>query len=459
MFREVKTYMEEHKMVNENDTIVAGVSGGADSVCLFLLLEEYCKQKNARLVVVHMNHGIRVDAGKDADYVKKLCEEFDVPLRLFEEDINELAKSAGIGTEEAGRIARYKAFEQVLNEYGGKGKIAVAHNKGDQAETVLFHLFRGSGIAGLTGIAPVRGNIIRPLLDTTREEIENYLLEKGRNWCIDSTNGENTYTRNKLRNVVFPYVEKEICSQAVSHVANAANDLAQIKTFLDDMTIEAIREIVTFKDKEADIRIEPFLACHEVIQKQVILKVLEILVPARRDISSVHVADVLSLFTKESGKQIQLPYGFVATKVYEQIVIKRESAKGCEFCYSVMIPGQICYETDKRIDFKVFEWDNSEEIPRKSYTKWFDYDKIINCLELRNRRIGDYFTISEDGKKKSVKEYFIEEKIPREERDRVPILADGNHVLWAIGKRISEYYKVTEKTKTILQVTVLDKNE
>ena len=296
MFKKVKAYMEEYQMVNENDTIVAGVSGGADSVCLFLLLEEYCKQKNAKLVAVHLNHKIREEAWKDAEYVKELCEEFGVPLHLFEEDVEAYAKQNGIGTEEAGRIARYRFFEQVLTEYGGHGKIAVAHHKGDLAETVLFHLFRGSGISGLTGMMPVRGNIIRPLLNVTREEIEQFLLEKGRNWCIDSTNQENTYTRNKLRNVVLPYAEKEICPQASVHVANAAKELTQINELLDEMTAEALKETVVFEsDDEAVVLTEPFLQKHEVIRKQIILRVLEYLTPARRDIGLVHVNDVLSL--------------------------------------------------------------------------------------------------------------------------------------------------------------------
>ena len=460
MFKKVKAYMEEYQMVNENDTIVAGVSGGADSVCLFLLLEEYCKQKNAKLVAVHLNHKIREEAWKDAEYVKELCEEFGVPLHLFEEDVEAYAKQNGIGTEEAGRIARYRFFEQVLTEYGGHGKIAVAHHKGDLAETVLFHLFRGSGISGLTGMMPVRGNIIRPLLNVTREEIEQFLLEKGRNWCIDSTNQENTYTRNKLRNVVLPYADKEICPQASVHVANAAKELTQIKELLDEMTAEALKETVVFEsDDEAVVLTEPFLQKHEVIRKQIILRVLEYLTPARRDIGLVHVNDVLSLFEKENGKQIHLPYRLVATKVYDRVVIKRRQEETGEWSIPVTVPGTINSESGEVLEFSVFEYDKSVEIPRKRYTKWFDYDKITNCLELRNRRSGDYLIISAGGNKKSVKEYFIEEKVPREERDKRVLLADGTHIIWVVGMRISEDVKVTEQTHTILQVTVLDKDE
>ena len=345
-------------------------------------------------------------------------------------------------------------------EYGGTGKIAVAHHKGDVAETVLFHLFRGSGIAGLTGMAPVRGNIIRPLLDVTREEIEAFLLEKGRTWCIDSTNEENTYTRNKLRNVLLPYVEKEICPQAGAHVVSAAKELTQIKGLLDEMTTEALGETVIFEsDDKAAVLAEVFLQKHEVIRKQIILRVLEYLTPARRDIGAVHVEDILALFEKENGKQIHLPYGLVATKVYDRIVIKRQQEEIGEWSIPVSVPGKICCESGDILEIKVFEYDNSIEIPRKRYTKWFDYDKIINCLELRNRRTGDYLTISADGKKKNVKEYFIEEKIPREERDKKILLADESHILWIVGMRISEHYKVTEQTKNILQVTVSDKDE
>ena len=460
MFHKVKAYMEEYQMVNENDTIVAGVSGGADSVCLFLLLNEYCKQKNARLVAVHLNHKIREDAGEDARYVKELCEEFGVTLHVFEEDVENYAKQNGIGTEEAGRAVRYRAFEQVLSEYGGCGKIAVAHHKGDLAETVLFHMFRGSGITGLTGIAPVRGNIIRPLLDVTREEIEQFLLGKGRKWCIDSTNQENTYTRNKLRNVLLPYAEKEICPQATAHVANAAKELTQIKGLLDELTKEAIKDTVVFEsDEEAAILTEPFLKKHEVIRKEIILRVLEYLTPARRDIGSVHVNDALSLFDKENGKQIHLPYRLVVTKVYDRVVIKRQQEETGEWSIPVGIPGEINCESGETLEFSVFEYDKSAEIPRKRYTKWFDYDKIINCLELRNRRTGDYLSIFADGKRKPIKEYFIEEKIPREERDKMILLADGNHILWVVGMRISEYFKVTNQTKNILQVTVSGKDE
>ncbi len=463
MIKTVEAYMERYQMIEEGDRVVAGVSGGADSVCLLLILSEYCNKKKAELCVVHFNHGIRKEAGDDARFVEELCKELKVPFYLYEKDIIAMAKEQGIGTEEAGRNARYEAFNEVLRIGFGDskgGKIAVAHNRNDLAETTLFHLFRGSSIAGLSGIAQVRDNIIRPLLCVERKEIEKFLQEKGRSWCIDSTNAENTYTRNKIRNMVFPYVEKEICSQAVLHTAKAAEEIAQVKDYLDEVVKEVEKNVMSVEEGQVLFKVEEFLQLHIVIQKQLILKSLSYLIPARKDLGMVHVMDILSLFTKDTGKQIMLPYGMNAVKMYNEVKISRNRPDNEEaVCMEIPLPGKICYAPDKYMEFKVFSGNNYGNIPQKTYTKWFDYDKIINCLVLRNRQTGDYLTITEDGKCKSIKEYFIEEKIPRMERAQKLLLADGQHILWVIGKRISEAYKVTKQTQTILQVTILGEDE
>lgn len=458
VFNKIEAYMKQHQMVTENDVIIAGVSGGADSVCLFLVLEEYCKKKNAQLVVVHMNHGLRKEAVKDAEYVQRLCEEFGVPFHLYEKDIARMAKERGIGAEEAGRYARYKAFFETLKQYGGKGKIAVAHHKNDRAETVLFHLFRGSNLTGLTGISPVRDNVIRPLLCVEREEIEDYLKEKGRSFCIDSSNAENTYTRNKIRNVILPYAENEICENASAHIAEAAEELGKIRNYIDEQTDLAENRVLALQENEVCIRVEEIIKYHEVIRKQLILRALEYMVPGRKDIGAVHVNDILSLFGKQSGKQIHLPYELIAENQYGQVVIRKRKNLDHTDKDSIAfpIPGRVRIGPDKVMEIQVFLVDKGREIPRKTYTKWFDYDKIKCYPMIRHRRTGDYLIISENGNHKSIKEYFIEEKIPREERDKMLLLAEGNHVLWVIGKRISEYYKVTEKTKTILQVNILN---
>ena len=462
MIKKVEAYIEQYHMIEEGDSIVAGVSGGADSVCLFYLLKEYCEKKNAKLIVVHVNHGIREDAAHDAAYVEALCDKENVEFHLFEKDIPAMAKEWGVGSEEAGRRARYETFEEVRVNFAQNAKIAVAHNRNDQAETTLFHLFRGAGITGLSGILPVRDNIIRPLLCVERKEIEAFLTEKGVKWCIDFTNEENTYTRNKLRNVVFPYVEKEVCAQAINHVANAAGELSQIRDYLESMTTEAEKEILKKEKDAVSIEVKAFKQLHSVIQKQLLLRAFSYLVPSRKDFGAVHIYDLLKLFEKESGKQISLPYQLMAIREFDRIVIRvREhftngNSKKEKPMLQVTIPGKLEYAPGKYMEFTLFSADKLKQIEQKTYTKWFDYDKIINCLMVRNREIGDYLTIAPQGKHKTIKQYFIDEKVPLMERDEKVLLADGQHVLWVVGMRISEAYKVSGQTKTILQVTVLE---
>ena len=455
MVKKVEAYMEQYHMIEEGDTIVVGVSGGADSVCLFYVLKEYCLKKRAELQVVHVNHGIREDAAHDADYVRKLCEEAGVAFHLYKRNIPVLAASWGIGSEEAGRRVRYEAFEEIRSAYGEKGKIAVAHNRNDQAETTLFHLLRGSGLTGLSGILPVRDKIIRPLLCVERIEIEAFLTENKINWCIDFTNGENTYTRNKLRNVVFPYVEKEVCAQSVEHIANAAEEIAQVRGYLEEMAAKAEEQVLIKETDGVRIRVDEFKGLHPVIQKQLLLRVFSCLVPSRKDFGSVHIYDLLALFDKDSGKQLNLPYKLTAIREFDHVSIgKIHVDKRQKLAFPVTVPGKIKVEPGKYMEFTIFSADKLEWIEQKTYTKWFDYDKIINCLMVRNRETGDYLTINAKGARKTIKEYFIEEKIPRTQRDKMILLADGPHILWVAGMRISEAYKVTERTKTVLQVTI-----
>ena len=191
--------MEKYSMISKNDLVAAGVSGGADSLCLFWMLLEYRKRVPFDLVVVHVNHLIREEAGEDADFVKSICEKEKIPFYLKETDVGEMARKQKLSEEETGRKVRYEAFEEAIRLYKTEEntmcKIAVAHHQGDSAETMLFHLFRGTGLYGMTGILPINGKIIRPLLNVSREEIEEYLRKRGQEWCIDCTNEEDTYTQ------------------------------------------------------------------------------------------------------------------------------------------------------------------------------------------------------------------------------------------------------------------------
>ena len=234
MFLEkVQKTIEKYHMIEKGDSIIVGVSGGADSVALLMVLCSLQKEYQINIEAVHIHHGLRgEEADRDALFVKQLCEKWSIPCDVLEFDIAKEAKKRGIGTEEMGRICRYETF---YKKAGKTAKIAVAHHQNDQAETVLLNLCRGAGLTGMSGMSPIRENIIRPFLFVSRKEIEHFLSEKGICYCQDSTNEQNHYTRNKIRLSVLPFLENEINDKAIKHIASAASILSEEETFLEEL--------------------------------------------------------------------------------------------------------------------------------------------------------------------------------------------------------------------------------
>lgn len=454
-------------MLSEGDVVAAGVSGGADSVCLLFVLLQLRQEIPFSLAAVHVNHGIRPEAGQDAAYVEKLCGRLGVPFYLVERDVRQAARESGCSTEEAGRKIRYAALRQALAQMDpaavaqGRGKIAVAHNSNDRAETMLFHLFRGTGLTGLCGIRPVRGQVIRPLLCVERWEIEAFLKEKGISYCIDRTNQEDTYTRNRIRRHILPYVEQEIAGNAVAHMGSTSELLMEAEDFVRQETQRAYEGCVTEKAGALRMDIGRMQEKHPLLRKRLILRCLEGLIPARRDITAVHVRSIEELTGKDGSPRISLPYGICVRREYGDLVFERteEDAagepgepreRGWEICpepaCQVKLPGLGILRC------RVFSCEKNAEIPQNRYTKWFDYDKIKKSLMVRNRRTGDYLTINKALSRKSLQDYMVNTRIPRKERDSIWLLADGEHILWVIGYRISEAYKVGADTKRVLEV-------
>ena len=472
--RKIQEYCSRHHMLQEGDGVVLGVSGGADSVCLLFVLLSLREQWKLKLHVVHVNHGIRQDAAEDANYVKALCEKYNVPFYLYERDIPVLARVKGCSEEEAGRMARYEAFEEILQKQDCQ-KIAVAHNSNDRAETMLFHLFRGTGLAGLASIRPVRGQIIRPILCLQRWEIEAYLTEKQIHYQHDSTNDSDDYTRNKIRHNILPYAEQEIVQGSVANMVRTADILAETENYIEEQVQKAIKNCVTIKDVEPPIYSidrKTFLQEHILIQKQLLLQLLKQLSPGQKDIAAIHVEDILSLFTKEGNRTIHLPYQIRGSRQYEEILLEKAKEVVVNKREPIIIDLQKLSEEEVCIPLsqteKVFlsllnvgkEEINYEEIPENQYTKWFDCDKIKECLMFRTRQGGDFLCIKgqEALQHKKLKDYMISEKIPKKRREELPLLAEGSHVLWLVGYRMSEYYKVDASTKRILQVRYKQSN-
>lgn len=438
----VKEYMKEKKMAEKGDGILAAVSGGADSVCLLLILKELSVTEGFQLAAFHLNHGLRgAEADRDEAYVKELCKKVHVPLLSVREDIKEYAAKQGISVEEAGRERRYFHMAQAAEQFRA-AKIATAHHKDDDVETVLMNLFRGSGLRGLGGIRPVRGHVIRPLLCLTRKEIEAYLTEHDIAWCEDSTNQELLYSRNKIRNVLVPWVKKEVNERTAEHVL-AASELAwEADEYFLAQAEKIIKDNAEVSRDNVKILTKVFDEQPHIIKTYVVRAMLQKLIGSGKDISVRHIESVCSLSGPGGGTAVDLPYGIRAVRGYGFLQLRYREKGNAE----MGIP-------DIAVETRVFPWDKSFEIPKNRYTKWFDYDKIKTAICVRSRQSGDYFLCG-GNKRKLLKRYFIDEKVPEAQRDSVPLLAEENHVLWVIGYRISEYYKISEDTRTILEVKV-----
>ena len=451
-------YIQENHMLETGDKVIVGVSGGADSVCLLFLLKSYAPLFDLSLEVVHMEHGIRgKESLLDAEYVENLCREWKIPFHLYQKKIPELAKKWKCSEEEAGRKARYEAFEEVREKTGAQ-KIAVAHNQDDQAETILFNLARCSGLRGLCGILPVRDRIIRPLLCLSRREIEGMLKEHQIHFRTDATNGEDIYTRNKIRLKILPLLESELNAKAALHIAQAGERLLKLENYFQEEAARRAEILCREERNRVLLEREAFLKEPEALQVYILRACLSRVESGNpiKDLEAVHLSELRKLASNQSGRFLNLSGGIRAGTEGKMLVFWKEEGEDDwipEAC-PLVIPGETRYG-NLRILTEILPYKN-EIIPEKMYTKWFDYDTIKNTVQVRTRQQGDYLTVTSAGGKKTLKKYFIHEKIPAGQRQKLPLLADGEHILWVIGHRISEAYKINEKTKQVLKVHVME---
>ncbi len=473
MMKKVLEYQRQLRLIEDGDRIVVGFSGGADSVCLLLVMEELKKYYDISFCGVHVEHGIRGEESlKDAEFAKTFCNKRQIPFFVYHVDAPAKAANEGCSLEEAARDLRYQCFAAAREAFGGN-KVAVAHHGDDNAETMLFHLIRGTGIRGMAGISPKRGEIIRPLLCVTREEIEAYIKDAGADYCTDSTNADITYSRNRIRNCVLPELRK-INPRATEHMTSLSRQVTSLYEYVSREAWRAGKDgLANARDGEVSLHKAHVAAMDPVLQREFLHQVLGIAAGSKKDIGEIHVEELTRLFYSNTGKMCNLPYGLLATVGYDQVVISKymgnedhkedgiigEKTSREMISLDDILSQSVTLSEGLTISAKILDFDGDcEKIPEKTYTKWFDYDRINGTVFLRKRRIGDYLIINQQGNQKKLKEYFIHEKIPRQLREQIWLLAEDAHIIWAIGHRISEGYKVTSKTKRILEVQVEKEN-
>ena len=393
-----------------------------------------------------------------AAFVKVLCEKKGIPCRSVSVDIPGMAVEYRMSEEEAGRTARRKIFEQAAREWGGT-RIALAHHQDDNAETFFLHLARGSGLRGLGGIYPVNGMYIRPLLCVGRKEIEDYLQEQGISYCTDATNMEDTYMRNRIRNHVIPYFREKINEKTVEHINQSMDQLREIWDYMERQMEKGYQACVIQKGEKICVNKEAYNRQEHMIRKMILRRALVLASGHEKDLEKIHVEKLEELFEKQVGRRMDLPYGICARRTYEGIELERKTKETEEveeekYLDLGRMSGQVKYGKWE-ISYRVFEKEGDGcKVPKKTYTKWFDYDIIKQSVAVRTRRAGDYIVIDGKGRRQKLKSYFINEKIPAAERAGIPLIAEGSEILWIVGCRQSKAYQVTEQTTKILEITI-----
>lgn len=469
MLSKVRNYIDRYNLISHGDRLVLGVSGGADSVALLLLLTELAPEYEMQITAVHVNHGIRgEEADSDMRFTEELCERRGVPLKVFNEDVKEIAKREGLSLEEAGRRVRYAAFEAVARDVKAS-LIAVAHHMDDNAETMLFRAVRGTGLKGLAGMTPKRQLaegifLIRPLLSVRRNEITEWLSEKGQKYCTDSTNLNDEYSRNQIRNRVLPELE-DINPGAVGNLCALAEQSRKVEEYLAREAETKYGSCVEFGRVDNTLQVRVPKEFEPVLFERILRNALFRVAGHEKDITSLHIKLLSELTEKQTGSRLSLPYGVTAEKSYDCILLKREGfnpGSAYKKLENRLVPLDTIKDGDRlAVDVPgygtfIFSVEEKNEkcviFSKEDYTKYFDYDKLVENPVLRFAKDDDIISISPDGGSKNLKKLFTDCKVSQAERGSIPVIAEGNNILWVPGIRTGENRRTDEKTKTVLKI-------
>ncbi|WP_051280744.1 tRNA lysidine(34) synthetase TilS [Anaerovorax odorimutans] len=448
IIEKVKNTILNNGLLEKGEHIVIGLSGGPDSVCLFHVLNEIREEFNITLHAVHVNHQFRPGAAEeDQNYVELLCKKYDIPCYSFTYDVNKIASDEGISGEEAGRNVRYKSFYKIANKINSqKVKIAVAQNLNDQAETLLMRIIRGTGTDGLSGIEYMRSgeggfSIIRPLLDISRKEIEEYCAVNNLNPRIDHTNLQAIYTRNKVRLELIPYIEENFNKNIMLALNRLANIAKEDKEYIYSV-VDKIIEKYAKQNEENLISIDLNILknLYPAVRNRVIIRLFK-KIGLIQDISAVHLKAAENILEEaKTSSSVDFPNDYGIRISYGNAELYKKNDDKDNY-----------YELNGYLKSKILM--DLKNICLNENTQAFDYDKIKNSgckLILRTRKQGDYICPKGMKGTKKLQDFFVDAKIKKERRDFIPLVCLGSEVIWIIGYRISENYRLKEETAHIL---------
>ncbi len=435
-------FIKQNNLIKPGEVVGVGVSGGIDSMCLLHFLNANKQLLDIDVVAIHINHGIREESDDEARFVVQKCREMGVRVYKFSIDAPKIAKDKRISVETAAREGRYGVFDALVKK-DIIDKVALAHHQSDQAETILMHIFRGCGANGAKGMEPIRDGIyIRPMLKVSKEEISLYASTNNIEFVEDSSNADNSYTRNFVRNVIMKDILKKWPNavEAINNFAEAVSD--------DDDYIQSIIDTNALLVDEKIVQMPcSYFSGSSAIYSRIVFKALA-LIGVTKDIERKHIEMIKDLATSmENGKKIRLPYDIVVSKEYDYLTFENNYVEKPQLSKTLK-----CEEFEApnygNIVIKRVKTDKMNE----AGALYFDYRKVPKTARWRYREDGDVFEKFGGGTKK-LKSFLIDKKIPVRLRDYIPVLADENEVYVIAGVEVSEKVRV-EDVPTCYKVTV-----
>jgi len=470
LIAKVKDTIKRYSLLSPSDRVVVAVSGGPDSVCLLAVLQELSRELDLMLHVAHLDHAFRGgESAAEAQSVKELAAALGIPATIERIDVPRFCDERGLSAQSGARKARYAFLEQVARSCGAN-RIATGHTADDQAETLLMRLLRGAGLAGLSGIPPKSGTVVRPLIGTTRQEVLAYLRERELGFATDPSNLKPLYTRNRIRQEVLPVLAR-FNPSVTGTLAAEAELLRDEDEALDAFVAPLLAGLLTQDEGRVRIDRERFNGLLPGVRRRVLRAAAERLGVPGKGFSAVRTAEALGFMASaQTGRAMELSPGLELAREYEAFLL-RPASPPRGFSVPLPVPGvtglpglSLTVEAVVR-DLSALAGepaDLQENSACRDQTGgnylWqaqFDYDKITEPLVLRSRLTGDRICpAGMGGRSKKLQDLFTDEKVPRLERDRVPVLASGDDILWAVGIRTDERFLPGPGTRNVLVVKV-----
>jgi len=451
-----KKVITEQHLISKKDRVLIAVSGGVDSVVLFHLFYYIKDEFLLSLKIVHLNHNIRgEEANRDRKFVEQLAEQYNIPTSVAEVDVPQYIQEQKYSIEEGARILRYQFFNEEL-EKSEYNYLALGHNANDQAETILDHFIRGSGIRGLSGMNYIRGQFIRPMLSFTRKEIETYAQKNSLSYVTDTSNMEIKYKRNKIRHQLIPYLQAEFNPNIVNTILQTGNIIQENNIFLKSEAKKVFKAcLISYKKNKIILDIEQFLSYFSVLQVYVLFYLSELFSIEEKALNFSKINNFLSYIKKgKIGTKFPISSEWEIIIDHNGLVLYQPDGKDFEFKITLK-KHYALFDNEKIFTAQLI---NKEQLPKifteTKNVEYIDFDKAKDPLTIRNYRPGDRFIPLNMKGHKKVSDFFTDKKVPLHLRKEIPLLTCSEDIIWIVGYQIDDRFKITDNSQTILKIEI-----